>query len=64
MSAETDATILEFLKRKRSKRFVPMSFKVDERFHLEYKLAAAQKGITMVDLLKESFALWKSSKRR
>jgi hypothetical protein len=63
-SSDADAIILEFLKGKQTKRFVPLGFKVSEKFQLEYKLTAAQNGMSMVELLKESFALWKSHRRK
>ena len=63
-SSDADATILSFLRRQQSRRFVPMSFKVSQQFQRDYKLTAAQHGISMVDLLKESFALWKERHKR
>lgn len=34
-----------------------MNFKVPESFHREFKLYAVQHGMSMVDLLQESFAV-------
>jgi hypothetical protein len=40
----------------------PMSFRVPEEFHREFKIYAAQHGMSMVDLLQESFR-WLRDKR-
>ena len=37
----------------------PMNFKVPEEFHREFKLYAVQHGMSMVDLLQESFRRFK-----
>jgi hypothetical protein len=39
----------------------PLNFRVPARFHREFKLYAVQHGMSMVDLLQESFRLWKKS---
>ena len=41
----------------------PMNFKVPEEFHREFKLYAVQHGMSMVDLLQESFRLLKEKRR-
>ena len=40
----------------------PMNFKVPETFHREFKLFAVQHGMTMVDLLQQSFLVLKKSR--
>ena len=40
----------------------PMNFRVPEEFHREFKLYAVQHGISMVDLLQESFRLLKEQR--
>ena len=42
----------------------PMNFKVPADFHREFKLYAVQHGISMVDLLQESFRLLKDKRAR
>ena len=37
----------------------PMNFRVPQAFHREFKLYAVQHGMSMVDLLQESFRLMK-----
>lgn len=39
-----------------------MNFRVPPRFHREFKLYAVQHGMTMVDLLQESFKVLKKTK--
>jgi|GEM_PF-1549621 hypothetical protein len=41
---------------------VPMNFLVDADFRKDYRTTAAGLDMAMVDILKESFALWKKSK--
>ena len=39
-----------------------MNFRVSAQFHREFKLYAVQHGISMVDLLQESFRLLKEQR--
>ena len=39
-----------------------MNFRVPEEFHREFKLYAVQHGISMVDLLQESFRVLKEKR--
>ena len=39
-----------------------MNFRVPETFHREFKLYAVQHGISMVDLLQESFRLLRETR--
>ncbi len=41
-----------------------MNFQVHPQFHLEFKLYAVQHGISMVELLQQSFQLMKSQSKR
>lgn len=41
-----------------------LNFKVTPAFKKEFKVYAASQGISMVDLLKEGFALTQSQKRK
>lgn len=41
----------------------PMNFRVSAQFHREFKLYAVQHGISMVDLLQQSFRLLKEQRR-
>jgi predicted HicB family RNase H-like nuclease len=47
-----------------SASFTPMNFRVPETFHREFKMYAAQHGISMVDLLQESFRVLKEVRGR
>jgi hypothetical protein len=40
----------------------PMNFRVSAQFHREFKVYAAQQGMTMVELLQESFHLLKEQR--
>jgi hypothetical protein len=40
----------------------PLNFRVPPQFHREYKIYAVQNGMNMVELLRESFELFKRSK--
>ena len=40
----------------------PMNFKVPKAFHREFKLYAVQNGLSMVDLLQESFRAFKDGR--
>lgn len=40
----------------------PMNFRVPETFHREFKIYAAQHGMSMVDLLQESFAVFRKQR--
>ena len=52
------------LDRPESTALTPMNFKVPEEFHREFKLYAVQHGMSMVDLLQESFSLLKKQRGR
>jgi hypothetical protein len=45
-----------------SAALTPMNFRVPETFHREFKLYAVQHGMSMVDLLQESFRLLKAQR--
>ena len=42
----------------------PMNFRVSAQFHREFKLFAVQHGMSMVDLLQESFRLMKERRTK
>jgi ketopantoate reductase len=42
----------------------PLNFRVPPQFHREYKIYAVQNGMNMVELLRESFELFKRSQGR
>lgn len=44
------------------KDLVALNFTVPPEFRQEYKVTAAELGVSMVEILKESFALFKQSK--
>ncbi len=41
----------------------PMNFRVPARFHREFKLYAVQHGMSMVELLQQSFQALKAARR-
>ncbi|WP_322995432.1 hypothetical protein [Castellaniella sp.] len=43
---------------------VPLNFRVPPEFRRRFKVAAAQRGILMTDLLKEIFEEWIRSQRK
>ena len=43
--------------------FIGLNFKVESEFRKEFKIFAAEKGLSMVDLLKESFTQYKESQK-
>lgn len=43
----------------KSKRFYDINFKVDDAFRREFKVDAAQSGMSMVAFLKKLHAIWK-----
>lgn len=47
-----------------SAELTPMNFKVPATFHREFKLYAVQHGVSMVDLLQESFRVLKEVRGR
>ena len=42
-----------------SVELTPMNFRVPETFHREFKVYAVQHGMSMVDLLQKSFAVFR-----
>ena len=54
--------ILSNLDKPEPSALTPMNFKVPEEFHREFKLYAVQHGISMVDLLQQSFQTLKKAR--
>ena len=54
--------ILSALANTEPSALTPMNFRVPEEFHREFKLYAVQHGISMVDLLQESFRVLKEKR--
>jgi hypothetical protein len=44
-------------------RLAPLNFNVDPEFKREFKVYAAEKGVSMIQLLKEGFALIKAQSK-
>ena len=63
LKARTDASVIRLPTLDEPNELTPMNFRVPAHFHREFKLYAVQHGISMVDLLQESFRLMKSRKR-
>jgi hypothetical protein len=51
--------VVHNLKKPQSGELKPLNFKVDPEYHREFKSYAVSHGMTMVDLLRESFELVK-----
>jgi hypothetical protein len=60
--AQTSVISLPILNKPGTAGLTPMNFRVSAQFHRQFKLYAVQHGMSMVDLLQESFRLMK--KRR
>lgn len=60
--APSSGAILHNLKAPQAGDLKPLNFKVDPDFHREFKTYAASQGITMLELLKEGFALVKQTR--
>jgi hypothetical protein len=50
------------LQKTESTELTPMNFRVPPEFHREYKVFAAQHGMSMVELLQESFRLMRDQR--
>jgi len=62
--AKTTAVALPTLDKGGAAALTPMNFRVPEAFHREFKLYAVQHGMSMVDLLQQSFRLLKEKRAR
>jgi len=60
--APSSGAVVHNLKRPQVGELKPLNFKVDPDFHREFKTYAASQGITMLELLKEGFALVKHTR--
>ncbi|SEQ44850.1 hypothetical protein SAMN05421693_13221 [Ectothiorhodospira magna] len=58
-TAPKPTAVVDNLKRPQDGALKPLNFKVSPDFHREFKTYAATHGISMVDLLREGFALVK-----
>ena len=54
-----DAPMIQNLKQPAEKELHNLSFKLSPEFKKEYKLYAAERGMTMLEVLQESFKLYK-----
>jgi len=60
----SERSVLTFTNLDEPEALTPMNFKVSAQFHREFKLYAVQHGISMVELLQQSFQLMKSQRKR
>jgi|GEM_PF-578774 hypothetical protein len=56
-AAPPPVAVVHNLKKPESGDLKPLNFKVDPEFHRQFKSYAASHGISMVELLREGFAL-------
>lgn len=64
LKSGSEPSVLAFTNLDEPDAVTPMNFRVSAQFHREYKLYAVQNGMTMVDLLQQSFRLMKSQRKR
>jgi hypothetical protein len=62
--AQPSVISLPILDRQGTARLTPMNFRVSAQFHRKFKLYAVQHGMSMVDLLQESFRVMKERPRK
>lgn len=62
--AQTSVISLPILTKQGTAGLTPMNFRVSAQFHREFKLYAVQHGMSMVDLLQESFRLMKDGRTK
>jgi hypothetical protein len=62
--AETSVISPPILNKQGTAVLTPMNFRVSAQFHREFKLYAVQNGMSMVDLLQESFRLLKERRTK
>ena len=62
--AQTSVISLPMVNRQGTAGLTPMNFRVSTQFHREFKLYAVQHGMSMVDLLQESFRLMKERRTK
>lgn len=48
---------------KTGERLAPMTFNMPREWHIRFKMTAASRGISMKELLVESFAAWEREQR-
>lgn len=63
-NTQTSAISLPMLTKQGTAGLTPMNFRVSAQFHREFKLFAVQHGMSMVDLLRESFRLMKERRTK
>ena len=64
LKARSEPSVLTFANLDEPGALTPMNFTVPAQFHREFKLYAVQHGMTMVELLRQSFQLMKSQRER
>ena len=60
----SDLSVLTFTNHEGADAFTPLNFRVPAQFHREFKIYAVQHGMSMVELLQQSFQLMKSQRKR
>ena len=60
----SELSVLTFTNHDEPDAATPMNFKVPAQFHREFKIYAVQHGMSMVELLQQSFQLMKSQRKR
>ncbi|MCA2968475.1 MAG: hypothetical protein INH43_08170 [Acidobacteriaceae bacterium] len=59
-----EPSVLTFTNHDGADAFTPLNFRVPAKFHREFKIYAVQNGMSMVELLQQSFQLMKSQRKR
>ena len=60
----SELSVLTFANHDEADAVTPMNFRVPAKFHREFKIYAVQNGMSMVELLQQSFQLMKSQRKR
>jgi hypothetical protein len=64
LKSGSEPSVLTFTNHDEPDAATPMNFRVPAKFHREFKLYAVQHGMSMVELLQQSFQLMKSQRKR
>lgn len=60
----SEPSVLTFTNLDEPDAATPLNFRVPAQFHREFKIYAVQNGMSMVELLQQSFQLMKAQRKR
>ena len=64
LKSGSEPSVLTFTNLDEPDAATPLNFRVPAQFHREFKLYAVQHGMSMVELLQQSFKLMKAHRKR